>query len=247
MVARFKALICSRSPAGIAGSNPAGGMDVYLLWVSWVVRYTSLGSGRLLIGRNPTECDCEASMRPRTTLNCCTTDKNIFLWVVTEANRNIIQDSQSSSWDSKRGHLKEERWTPNTTPRRPSILRHAVCIRQTGIYRVPYWNNDVTFNIARLWKMRNIFRFQWSNPMCSFLGHATFYCVLPRYIKTKFKRWSREGKRPVNLMQCQKFRFIFESHAQWTALINSWKFYIICGTAQIYNSRNLLNSTYTAV
>ena len=28
---RSKARICSRSPAGIAGSNPAGGMDVCLL------------------------------------------------------------------------------------------------------------------------------------------------------------------------------------------------------------------------
>ena len=30
---RSKAWVCSRSPAGIAGSNPAGGMDVCLLCV----------------------------------------------------------------------------------------------------------------------------------------------------------------------------------------------------------------------
>ena len=30
---RSKAWVCSRSPAGIAGSNPAGGLDVRLLWV----------------------------------------------------------------------------------------------------------------------------------------------------------------------------------------------------------------------
>jgi hypothetical protein len=35
---RSKAWVCSRSPAGIASSNPAGGMDVCLLWVLCVVR-----------------------------------------------------------------------------------------------------------------------------------------------------------------------------------------------------------------
>jgi hypothetical protein len=30
---RSEAWVCSRSPAGIAGSNHAGGMDVCLLWV----------------------------------------------------------------------------------------------------------------------------------------------------------------------------------------------------------------------
>ena len=41
-----KAWVCGRSPAGIAGSNPAGGMDVSLslslLWMLCVVRYRSL-------------------------------------------------------------------------------------------------------------------------------------------------------------------------------------------------------------
>jgi hypothetical protein len=31
MAEQSKAWVCSRSPAGIAGSNPAGGMDVCLL------------------------------------------------------------------------------------------------------------------------------------------------------------------------------------------------------------------------
>jgi len=38
MVARFKALVCSRLLAGIVSSNPAGGMDVCLvrvLCVAW--------------------------------------------------------------------------------------------------------------------------------------------------------------------------------------------------------------------
>jgi len=33
-----KALVCGRSLTGTEGSNPAGGMDVCLLWVLCVVR-----------------------------------------------------------------------------------------------------------------------------------------------------------------------------------------------------------------
>ena len=36
--ARSKALVCGRLPAGIVGSNPAVGMDVFLLCVSCVAR-----------------------------------------------------------------------------------------------------------------------------------------------------------------------------------------------------------------
>jgi len=38
VAARSKAWVCGRSPAEIVGSNPTGGMDVLLLWVSCVVR-----------------------------------------------------------------------------------------------------------------------------------------------------------------------------------------------------------------
>ena len=38
VAARSKASVCGRSLAGIAGSNPAWGMDVCLLWVLCVVR-----------------------------------------------------------------------------------------------------------------------------------------------------------------------------------------------------------------
>jgi hypothetical protein len=38
VAARSKAWVCGRSLDGIAGSDPAGGMDVCLLWVLWVVR-----------------------------------------------------------------------------------------------------------------------------------------------------------------------------------------------------------------
>ena len=36
MAERSKAWVCSRTPAGIAGSNPAGGMDVCVLCVCQV-------------------------------------------------------------------------------------------------------------------------------------------------------------------------------------------------------------------
>ena len=35
-----KSWVCDRSFAGIADSNPAGGMEVFLLWVSCVVTYS---------------------------------------------------------------------------------------------------------------------------------------------------------------------------------------------------------------
>ena len=37
MAARSKAYVCDRSPAGIVGSNPAGGLDICMLWVLCVV------------------------------------------------------------------------------------------------------------------------------------------------------------------------------------------------------------------
>ena len=42
MGAQPKAWVCSRSSAEIVGSNPAGGMDIFLLWVLCVVRRRSL-------------------------------------------------------------------------------------------------------------------------------------------------------------------------------------------------------------
>jgi len=37
-----KAWVCGSSLAGIVGLNPAGGMNICLLWVLCVVRYRSL-------------------------------------------------------------------------------------------------------------------------------------------------------------------------------------------------------------
>ena len=46
MAARSEVWVCGRSLAGIAGSNPAGGNDVYLLCVCCVLSGTGLCVGR---------------------------------------------------------------------------------------------------------------------------------------------------------------------------------------------------------
>ena len=56
VVARSKAWVGGLSLAGIAGSNPAGGMDVCLLWMLWVVKIMVSASGWSLVQRSPTEC-----------------------------------------------------------------------------------------------------------------------------------------------------------------------------------------------
>jgi len=60
---------CSRSPAGVVVSNPAGGKDIS--WVLCQVQVSS--SGRSLVRTSPTECDREASTvrRPWPTRGCC--------------------------------------------------------------------------------------------------------------------------------------------------------------------------------
>jgi hypothetical protein len=55
--ARPNASVCGHSIAGIAGSNPAGDMDVCVLWVLCVVRKVS-EKGRSLFQRGPTESVC---------------------------------------------------------------------------------------------------------------------------------------------------------------------------------------------
>jgi hypothetical protein len=57
MTARSKAYVCGRSLAGIAGSNPAKGMDVCLLWMLRVVQAEASATGRSLIQGRPTVCD----------------------------------------------------------------------------------------------------------------------------------------------------------------------------------------------
>jgi len=47
VASRSKAWICDRSPAGTAGSNPAGGMDICLLWVLWVFRQRGIRVGTI--------------------------------------------------------------------------------------------------------------------------------------------------------------------------------------------------------
>jgi hypothetical protein len=54
---RFKAYVCGRLIAGIVGSNPAGGVDVLLLWIVCCQVEVSV-TGRSFVQRNPTECMC---------------------------------------------------------------------------------------------------------------------------------------------------------------------------------------------
>jgi hypothetical protein len=42
VAARSKAYVCGRSPAGVVGSNPTGGIDVCLFCVCFVVSGTGL-------------------------------------------------------------------------------------------------------------------------------------------------------------------------------------------------------------
>ena len=78
VVAPSKARVCGRSLAGIASSNPAGGMDVSLSIVSVACCQVEVcATGRLLVQRSPTksvvsECDLETSIirRPRPIEGC---------------------------------------------------------------------------------------------------------------------------------------------------------------------------------
>jgi hypothetical protein len=55
VTARSKTLVFGRSLAGIVGSNPAGGMDVCLLWVL-LCQVEVSATGWSLVQRSPTEC-----------------------------------------------------------------------------------------------------------------------------------------------------------------------------------------------
>ena len=80
---RSKVSVCGLFPAGIVGSNPAGGMDVSFLWVLCLVRYSfqrradHSSSEVLQIVVCLTECDREASTvrRSWTTSEFCAMDK----------------------------------------------------------------------------------------------------------------------------------------------------------------------------
>ena len=58
MVARSKAWVCDRWFAGIAGSNPAGGLHLSLLQMLCVVQVEVYTSGRSFVQGSPTECVC---------------------------------------------------------------------------------------------------------------------------------------------------------------------------------------------
>jgi hypothetical protein len=54
--ARCEAWVCGRSLAGKAGSNPAGDLDGYLLWVLCFCQVEVSAMGRLRVQRSATEC-----------------------------------------------------------------------------------------------------------------------------------------------------------------------------------------------
>jgi hypothetical protein len=56
LAAQSKAWVCDRSVAGIAGSNPAGGIDICPLGMLCVVHVEVSATGRSLVQRSPTEC-----------------------------------------------------------------------------------------------------------------------------------------------------------------------------------------------
>jgi hypothetical protein len=84
---RSKARVCGLLPAGIAGSNPAEGMDICLLWMLFVVRQSLRRANHSSIGVLPsvvclTECDLKASImrRPWPTGGCCAMVIHIYIY-----------------------------------------------------------------------------------------------------------------------------------------------------------------------
>ena len=67
MTARSKKWICGRSPAEIAGSNPAGGTDVSLLLALCAVMVEVSASCRSLVQKNATECGVSECNREAST------------------------------------------------------------------------------------------------------------------------------------------------------------------------------------
>jgi hypothetical protein len=64
VAARSKAWVCGRSLARISGSKPTRGMDVCLVCVV-CYREEVCRTGRSLVQRCPTKCDCESSTARR--------------------------------------------------------------------------------------------------------------------------------------------------------------------------------------
>ena len=91
MAARSKTWVLSGSLDGTAGSNPAGGTDVFCLWVLGVVRYSSLlradhsSRGFLPSVVCLTECDRAALImrRPWLTRGCCAMERK-YMYIYKE-------------------------------------------------------------------------------------------------------------------------------------------------------------------
>jgi len=64
VVARSNGWVCGRLLAGIVGSNPATGMDVFFLVSVVRCQVEDNASGRSLVQRSPTECGASVVVKP---------------------------------------------------------------------------------------------------------------------------------------------------------------------------------------
>ena len=144
-------------------------------------------SGRSLVERFPTECgvsecDREAWTRPWPTLSWCKNFSESWQKPTKSYSRTEnLQDEIRNRW-----HFKKERRTPNTTPRRPGMLRNVMFVARrvsTGFYIV------ITSHVyCATMEIEKRISVPVVKPSVFILGHAIFYCVLPRNTKTKLKR-----------------------------------------------------------
>ena len=73
--------VCDRSPAKIVGSNPTGGMDMFVVIVVCCQVEVSATSWSL-VQRSPTGCDASRMRRPWPALVRSATKKNIYIYTI---------------------------------------------------------------------------------------------------------------------------------------------------------------------
>jgi len=83
-----KACVCGRSLAGVAGSNPAGGLVVCHLLSVLCCQVEVSVTGRSLVQRNPTECglsvcDRGTSVTRHWPIRGCRAKEKLFLFRIT--------------------------------------------------------------------------------------------------------------------------------------------------------------------
>jgi len=102
---RSKAWVCGHSFDETAGSNPAGGMDVCLLWALYVVR-ERFASRSSLFQWSPAdcgvpECDRETSiMRPWPTRGCRVMEKKSYAEHIISIQKNDFLFVSAADWQT---------------------------------------------------------------------------------------------------------------------------------------------------